>query len=254
MICYLTRGLILEQAICALLKEYFESIHLENTYENFHVSVTNEHPFAELMFHSGLNAADSFPAVVVTTQEDRKPHNLDLPPTYNAIGIDREDLETITKTTETRTNKKGAKKEVGIPGLCTVVDEKTKSAILGAMQKNGGTCYGWSVRTRRRDSISIEIWAENNQLKNEIYEQTREFVTGNLRFLLERKYPFFAVAIFDGTVIGRRSNNYNADFEITLTGAHIGFDVDYCVEQIIIDTDLTKITEIITEADNYVKN
>ena len=108
MICYLNRGLILEQAICALLKEYFESIHLENTYENFHVCVTNEHPFAELMFHSGLNAADSFPAVVVTTQEDRKPHNLDLPPTYDAIGIGREDLETITKTTETRTNKKGA--------------------------------------------------------------------------------------------------------------------------------------------------
>lgn len=254
MICYLNRGLILEQAICALLKEYFESIHLENTYENFHVSVTNEHPFAKLMFRGGLNASDSFPAVVVTTQEDRKPHNLDLPPTYDAVGIDKGDLENITRTTETRTDKKGAKKEVGIPGLCTVVDERTKSAILGAMEKNGGMCYGWSVRTRRRDSISVEIWAENNQLKNEIYEQVREFVTGNLRFMLERKYPFFAIAIFDGTIIGRRSNNYNADFEITLNGAHIGFDADYCVEQIIIDTDLTKITEIITEANNHGKN
>lgn len=244
----------MEQAICALLKEYFESIHLENTYENFHISVTNEHPFAKLMFHDGLNASDSFPAVVVTTQEDRKPHNLDLPPTYDAIGIDKEDLENIARTTETRTDKKGMKKEVEIPGLCMVVDEKTKVAIEEALNKNGGMCYGWSIRTRRRDSIGIEIWAENNQLKNEIYEQTREFVTGNMRFLLERKYPFFATAIFDNTIIGRRSNNYNADFDIRLTGAHIGFDVDYCVEQIIIDTDLTKITEIIAEADNYVKN
>lgn len=255
MLCYLNRGIILEQAITALIRDYFDALHLDNKYKNFHISVTNEHPFAELYLHEGLNAADSFPCVVVTTQEDRKPTEFTKLAQQEvcALGITESDLEEITKTTETYINKKGVKKTREIPGLCTVVDDNTLDAIKATINKQD-YCYGYSMRIRRKDSIGIEIWAENVQLKNEIYEQLREYVTGNLSKILESKYSFFDIALFDDTIVGHRSNNYNFDFDVALSGAHIAFDVNYCVEQIVLNTELTEVSqEIITEAlDHYV--
>ncbi len=255
MLCYLNRGIILEQAIVALVREYFDTLHLDNTYKNFHISVTNEHPFAELYLHDGLNASDSFPCVVITTQEDRKPGEFDDLAILETlgVGIGESDLESILKTTETYTNKKGVEKTRDIPGLCTVVDEKTLEAIRATITKQE-YCYGYSMRIRRKDSLGFEIWAENVQLKNEIYEQLRLFITGNLSHLLEEKYPFFDIAIFDNTIVGHRSNNYNFDFDVALSGAHISLDVNYCVEQIVLNTELTEVSnEIITEVINHGK-
>lgn len=257
MLCYLNRGIILEQAICSLLKNYFDSLHLDNTYKNFHIDVTTEHPFAQLLEHEGLNAADTFPCVVVSTQEDRKTPSLsELQPHVEAIGIDSEDLESIIKTTETYTDRKGKEKVRDIPGLCTVVDSGTLSAIREVLDDNSrGICYGWSIRTRRTDSIGIEVWTTNNQLKNELYEQVRLFVTGYMPVLLQAKYPVFDIALFDNSVTGHRSNNYNFQFDVALSGSHIGFDVNYCVEQIVLNTELENLnTEIISEATNYVKD
>ena len=255
MLCYLNRGIILEQALVALVRDYFESLHLDHKYKNFHISVTTEHPFAELYLHEGLNASDKFPCVVITTQEDRKPYEFDELAIVqtDGIGIEENDLEEIVKTTETYTNKKGVQKEREIPGLCTVVDDNTLEAIRETIQKQN-YCYGYSMRIRRKDTLGFEIWAENVQLKNEIYEQLRLFITGNLSHLLEAKYSFFDIAIFDNTIVGHRSNNYNFDFDVALSGAHISMDVNYCVEQIVLNTELTKVSkEIITEAMNYGK-
>lgn len=240
MLCYLNRGLILEQAIAALIHSYFGALNLESKYKNFRVNVTTEHPFAKLYLYDGLSASDSFPAVVVTTQEDAKPAEFDgLAPHSQMVDLTADDIREITKG--------------GLPGLCTVVDEATLDAIHDAIKKHG-RIRGHSIRARRRDSMSIEIWAENIQLKNEIYEQTRLFVAGSLRHLLAGLYPFFDTAIFDGTVTGRRSNNFNFDFDVLLAGAHIGFDVNYCVEQIAIDTEEAHISkEIILRGRNHVR-
>lgn len=255
MLCYLNRGIILEQAIVALVHDYFDSLHLDNKYQNFHISVTTEHPFAELYLHEGRNAGDSFPCVVITTQEERKPFEFDELAVVqtDGIGITENDLEEITRTTETYLNKKGVEKTREIPGLCTVVDENTLNAIRETIKRQN-YCYGYSMRIRRKDTLGFEVWAENVQLKNEIYEQLRLFIVGNLSHLLETKYKFFDIAIFDNTIIGHRSNNYNFDFDVVLSGAHISLDVNYCVEQIVLETELTKVSqEIITEALNHVK-
>lgn len=240
MLCYLNRGLILEQAIAALIHNYFGALNLESKYKNFRVNVTTEHPFAKLYLYDGLSASDSFPAVVVTTQEDAKPAEFDgLAPHSQIVDLTADDIREITAG--------------GLPGLCTVVDEATLEAIHEALKRHG-RIRGHSIRARRRDSMSIEIWAENIQLKNEIYEQTRLFVAGSLRHLLAGLYPFFDTAIFDGTVTGRRSNNFNFDFDVLLAGAHIGFDVNYCVEQIAIDTEEAHISkEIILRGRNHVR-
>ena len=256
MLCYLNRGLILDQAICSLIHDYFEALHLDNTYKNFHISVSTSHPFAELYLKEDLKAADSFPCVVVTTQDDTKPGDFTelAPEEVEGVGITLSDLEEITKTKETYINKKGVEKTRNIPGLCTVVDDNTLQAIKDTIKKQD-FCYGYSIRTRRKDSIGIEIWADNVQLKNEIYEQLRLFVTSNLRHILIEKYPFFDIAIFDDTIVGHRSNNYNFDFDIALSGAHISLDVNYCVEQVVLDTALTHASsEIITEVLNGYKD
>lgn len=255
MLCYLNRGLILEQALVSLVREYFETLHLDNKYQNFHISVTTEHPFAELYLHEGRNASDSFPCVVITTQEDRKPFEFDelASNEVEGLGITERDLDEITKTTETYFNKKGVEKTREIPGLCTVVDEKTLEAIRKTIEKQG-YCYGYSIRSRRKDTLGLEIWAENVQLKNEIYEQLRLYVASNLPYILADRYPFFDIAVFDNTITGHRSNNYNFDFDVVLSGAHISLDVNYCVEQIVLNTELTEVSnEIITEALNYGK-
>ena len=241
MLCYLNRGIILEQAIAALVYSYFEALNLESKYKNFRVNVTTEHPFAKLYLYDGLSASDSFPAVVVTTQEESKPAELDgLPPHAQKVELAASDIEAIAE---------GQK----LPGVCTVVDEATLDALHEALKRQG-RIPAHSIRTRRRDSMSMEIWAENIQLKNEIYEQTRLFVAGNLRHLLAGLYPFFDTAIFDETITGRRSNNFNFDFDVLLAGAHIGFDVNYCAEQIVIDTDEARINkEIILRGRNHVR-
>ena len=252
MLCYLNRGLILEQVLCSLIHDYFQTLHLDNKYKNFHISVTTTHPFAELYLKDDLKAADSFPCVVITTQDDTKPSDFSelAPQDVEGIGLTLDDLKEITKTKETYLNKNGVQKEREIPGLCTVVDDNTLKAIKETIEKQN-YCYGYSIRTRRQDNIGIEIWADNVQLKNEIYEQLRLFVTSNLRHILTEKYPFFDIAIFDNTIVGHRSNNFNFDFDIALSGAHIAMDIIYCVEQIVLDTSLTySSSEIITEVIN----
>ncbi len=239
MLCYLNRGLILEQAICAIIHDYFSALNLESKYKNFRVNVTTEHPFAKLYLYDGLSASDSFPSVVVTTQEDSKPTELDgLAPHAQFVELTADDVKEITSG--------------DLPGLCTVVDDATLAAINEAIERQGSIA-GLSIRERRKDTMSIEIWAENIQLKNEIYEQLRLFVTGNLRHILADLYPFFDIAIFDGMVTGRRSNNFNYDFDVLLAGAHIGFDANYCVEQIVLDTEKAHIKkELIIRGRNHV--
>ncbi len=252
--CYLNRGLILEQAVTSLIREYFYNLHFESRYKNFHIKVSTEHPFADLYLHDGMNASDSFPCVVVSTQEDRKPFEFDeLAPHLEGVGITQDDLDSILSSTENYTDRKGNLKTREIPGLCILSDESSLQAVKETIEKQG-YCYGYSIRTRRKDSLGIEVWAENNQLKNEIYEQLRLFVTSNLRNLLTEKYSFYDIALFDNTIVGHRSNNYNFDFDVVLYGAHIAFDVNYCVEQIVLNTEIRKLTKnIITEALNYVK-
>ena len=250
MVCYLNRGFILEQAIVAAINDYFETTKFENLYENFHIKATLDHPFARIFKNpKGLNAADLFPVVVVSTYDDGKPHDLPIPPQAEGIGLEQEDIDFITSTTET-VIKNDKEKERPIPGLCTVVAQETLDTINQRIAEKK-IIYGFSIRTYRRDKISLEIWAENTQLKNEIYEQLRLFVLRNLRHILTaKKYQAYDIKIDDDTVNGQRSGAWNDQFDVVLAGADITFDVNYAIEQIVLDTKIEKpgrdlITEVI---------
>lgn len=254
---YINQGIILEQAIASLIHDYLEKIDTDNLYKNFHVEVTNAHPFASLYLHNNTRASDVFPAIIVSTQSDDKTSELSqFSADVQTIGLTASDIESLTsnKYTEDFTDITGAKLEAGerIPGYCAVVSDSVKKELLKITQKQE-YAYGYDIITRRTDRIGIDIWADNEQVKNELYEMMRLFVTGGLPIVLNARYKNFDISIFDQSIHGQRSGNYNLDFDIPLSGASISFDVNYCVRQIIVDTGITTINEVIPEVKDYAK-
>ena len=70
MIYYLNLGFVLEQALVDVTKTYIDRLHLDSVYNNFHISVVNEHPFAHMMIEDKPTANDTFPSVVITSHSD----------------------------------------------------------------------------------------------------------------------------------------------------------------------------------------
>lgn len=272
MIYYINFGFIIEQALCDVVKRYMDRQNFDDVYGNFHISVVNEHPFAHMIIDDHARAADNFPAVVITSQSDSKPNDLtNVPPQITGIGLTSDDFDSIiasTKRVKTKIDEDGEVVPVqkgghdvieNIPGLVLVTDnqriEKLKEIADSRTEgEKKGCIYGIKISTQRRDHISVEIWAENNQLKNEIYEHLRLMFVSSLERVLEEQYPMFNCGIFDLSVNGERSSNYNFDFDTLLCGSHITFDVDYDVSQLILDSSITNINkEIIWEVINHVK-
>jgi hypothetical protein len=204
-----------------------------------------------LLSESPEKEAESlFPVVVVATEDDSKPPELSALVESNNIAIEPDDLagEDGKSAVEHRY-------EMITPKIMA----RLRDAIKIAKDKR---IHGTSLFIRRRDHISIEIWAENPQLKNELYETVRLFVCGFMRDYLAAIYKEYfpelengqsPLVIFDTSVRGQRSNNFNLDFGIELFGAHIVFDADYIIEQTVIDTEIVDTNKLLLEVINHVK-
>lgn len=274
MIYYLNLGFILEQALVDVTKTYIERLHLDSVYNNFHINVVNEHPFAHMMIEDNTRANDTFPAVVITSQSDSKVPDLEsLMEISHGVKMTSEDFDELFETAtrpKTKIDEKTGKpvivrkrdgsivREV-VPGYVLIYDEERINYLkdLADSRTQGeeeGGIYGIKIDTRRRDNVSVEIWCENDQLKDELYEHLNLFFTCSLDRILQEKFKLFDCAIFGNEVSGERSSNYNFDFDVLLSGSHITFSVDYNVSQIILDTEIEKITtEIFWEVINHVK-
>jgi hypothetical protein len=265
MIAYINRGFIAEQAVAEVFRRYFDRLNYDGIYDNFHLTVTNEHPFAHLIIHpDSANTADIFPAITVTTQSDEKvPEMSNMFQQVAEMEFSMADIDGFMNYRRQKfvigadgeknflTDKNGEPLYETIPGYCLVVDEGKIARLRECAEKHD--LYGVSISTRRRDHVSAEIWAENNQLKNEIYEHLRLFADGYFIPALNELYAPFNPVVPGSTIRGERSNNYNFDFDVPLYGANIAFDIDYNVEQIVIDTDITDTKNITLEVKNHVK-
>jgi hypothetical protein len=256
MIFFLNRGLILEQEIVKAIKKYFSIIDVPDFYKNFTVSVTNEHPFARMILSESpeKDAASLFPVVIVATEDDSKPGELVNLNDSQYLVIEPTDIEPKNEDGKSAIEERYVMmtpKKMG--ELRAAMDARTDKRIFGT------TCF-----IRRRDHISIEIWAENPQLKNELYELIRLFACGFMKDYLAELYKGLfneldesgesPLVIFDSSIRGQRSNNFNVDFGIELSGALITFDADYIIEQSVIDTDIVEINEnLLLEVINHVK-
>ena len=244
MIYFLNKGLILEQVIVRALKDYFSVSGAYDFYKNVSLNITNKHPFAKLTLDAvkGMKSeASLFPAIIVATESDGKPGELE-----NLV-----DVSGVKLTIEDVTPGENGKSPLEEKAYMMITQEKI-TAIREAIETNGQV-YGVSNFIRRGDHIAVEIWAENIQLKNELYELIRLFVCGWMKESLEKTHEEHGLTIFDKTVRGQRSNNFNVDFGIDLSGAMITFDADYLIEQTVIDTDLVDDNIDVMEVINHVK-
>ena len=266
--CYLNRAIILEQAIVALIKNYLNTLKVDKIYENNQIHAVLNNHFAKLYMTNGDKAADSFPAIVVSTHEDNKePDLLPVRPQTRGtklkkIGYDKSDVDAILNIYEPELVDG---KKVKIPGICAIAPDETINAIYEKLdsienynkdeknKKKDVMVYGYSLRAYRRDMMSIDIWAENIQLKNELYKQILLFVLGDMRNILATKYEFFDPKIDDDTVRGTPVLPFLVDFGLTLAGGSVQFEVAYAIEQNVIDTSWDDIhREIIIGGTNYV--
>lgn len=271
MLCYLNRGIILEQAIVAIIKQYLNTLKVNEIYENNQIHAVLNNHLAKLYRENGDKAADSFPAIVVSTYDDTKETDVYplRPQTQGSelkkIGYEKSDIEKILDIYEPANREDGNTKKVKIPGICAAASDKTVNAIYEKLsliekenedvtkKKKDVMVYGYSLRAYRRDIISIDIWAENIQLKNELYELIRLFVLGDMRNKLIEKYKFFDPKLDDDTVRGTRVLPFLVDFGLTLAGGNVQFEVAYAIEQNVIDTDWDDIhREIIVGGTSYV--
>lgn len=274
MIYYLNLGFVLEQALVDVTKTYIDRLHLDSVYNNFHIQVVNEHPFAHMMIEDNTRAGDTFPAIVITSHSDGEvPDLTNLMEVNHGVKLTSQDFTDIFETAtrpKTRINEQTGEAETikkrdgsivreNVPGYVLVYDEERinqlkELADSRTTETEEGGIYGIKIDSRRRDNISVEIWCENDQLKDELYEHLNLFFQCSLDRILHEKYKMFDCAIFGNRVSGERSSNYNFDFDVMLSGSHITFSVDYNVSQIILDTDVEKITkELFWEVINHVK-
>jgi hypothetical protein len=255
MIFFLNRGLILEQEVVKALKKYFSIVGVPEYYRNYTVSITNEHPFARMILSDApeKDAASLFPVVVVATENEGVPAEL------SSLEVGDTDPCTIEPTDLEPGEEGKSPIERRYEMITTAIMERLRSAMA---TREDSRLYGESLFIRRRDYISIEIWAENPQLKNEIYELVRLFVAGFMREYLAELYKEYfpevgegesPLTIFDSSVRGQRSNNYNLDFGIELCGGHITFEADYIIEQTVIDTEIVDTNNLLLEVINHVK-
>lgn len=273
MIYYLNLGFVLEQALVDVTKTYIDRLHLDSVYDNFHITVVNEHPFAHMMLEDKTTANDTFPSVVITSHSDSEvPDLTNLMEMMHGVKFTSKDFDDLFLTytrpkthikengeTEIVHKRDGSIVREPVPGYVLIYDEERigklkEIADSRTTSEEVGGIYGVKVDARRRDNISVEIWCENDQLKDELYEHLILFFQCSLDRILHEKFKMFDCAIFGNKISGERSSNYNFDFNVTLTGSHITFSVDYNVSQIILDTDIENITtEIFWEVINHVK-
>jgi hypothetical protein len=247
MIFFLNKGLILEQIIVKALQDYFNTLGVADFYKSVAISVTNKHPFARLLRNS-LNGekpqASLFPAIVVATLDDEKPGEL-------AELIETDDVELTPDYVNPPEERPEEKSPMEKAGFMMMTQAKCQAIRDAVNQK--GRVYGIWAKVRRQDRIAIEIWAENIQLKNELYEAVRLFVCGFMKESFEKLYEENDFSLFDDTVRGQRSNNFNGEFGVDLWGAYITFEVDYTIEQTVIDTDLVDENIDFMEVINHAK-
>jgi hypothetical protein len=234
MIYFLNKGLILEQEIVTALQQYFNSLGIDKMFENYTLNITNEHPFALLLNTSGeTNALSLFPAIVVTSESDN--HN-------QKIGQLLEMANLILEPADVDQ----------LIDYGYMIEPEMVERIRGEFAERQ-KLYGITHITRRSERMSLQLWADNMRLKNELYEMTRLFILGGLHEMLEPFARKNNLAIFDESVTGQRSGTYSDFYGITLAGANIVFDAEYLIEQSIIDTDLVDENIDIMEVINHVK-
>lgn len=222
MIVIINQGIDIEDILVNRLQDYFATLPFSDLYpviKQVHIGL--EHPFASLLDQNRhRDMRTLFPSVTVTSFSDETVPQLAELHSFQPCEIVADDIGDL----------KSGKYQIAASSI----------AWIEAYFKDHEKLYGVSGATHRKDHVSLEIWTENIQLKNELYGMIELFLAGPLKVQMEKDYN---LEIFDDTVQGQRSGNYNFDFGQTLYGGQISFDADYIVQQTILDSEAIELNQ-----------
>jgi hypothetical protein len=102
--------------------------------------------------------------------------------------------------------------------------------------------YAEGCSTIRNGNISIEVWADNDEVKKKIIDVASAFFMGVKRYRINETYN---IKIQEKSIHVNRSGNYNFDFGKLLYGGMITFNADYPLAQYYVDSDIEEIDSII---------
>lgn len=230
MIVVINSGVDIEDILVKQLQDYFASLHFSELFPVIgQVHIGLEHPFASLVDENRRRDMRSlFPSITVVSWSDEKVPQLAELHSFLPCDLVVDDLKDI----------ESGKYQIA----------PTTVAWLNDYFVANETLHGVSGSTYRRDHVSLEVWSENIQLKNEIYSLLELFLNGPLKVQMEKD---FNLELFDDTIQGQRSGNYNFDFGQTLYGGQISFEVEYVIQQTVFDSELIDLNKsVFTEVLN----
>ena len=226
----------IEDILIEELKAYFyNEIRFADIYPKFgNIRVSNVHPFAFLIDQDINGTAvdvELFPSITVVSENDRKAE-INIPALQRDIKINAAEVADIVARSDMY--------QISAADLTALQDLTT------------GESFVWSLGagTNRQDSVSVEIWSENIDLKNRVYDLVEAFFVGPKRYEIKTSHE---VNIHEEGVSGQRSGNYNFDFGKTLYGGVVTLQADYQINQYFVDTTIVDIAGI-THTYQEVKN
>lgn len=216
----LTKIPVVEDALVKALAEYVGELRWHEMYPNHpSINLSNDHPFEELLGGTG-NAPNLFPSITVSSSNDNEATNM--PKGWSVVQLDEGDLD-------------------GMDGLSWYVSEGSLAYLKTALHQKK-TVYGLQHQTVWHDSVSFEIWTENMQVKNDLYNLLLGFLSGPKILQLKQER---GITVFSASIQGQRSGYYNFDFGRVLYGGRISFTAEYPVLQAVYDTEIGTVTDIL---------
>lgn len=222
-----------EEALRRVIDRHFnETVDIRTIFSNIEkINVSLIHPFEYFFARAqgatpAQNATGLFPSVTVISEGDNPIEVADAGRREMRISSD------FAASLESELKKKTDDRGV----ICS---PETVAAIKEATEGNQPVpVIGYQTHTTER--ISIEIWADNNIVKNRLYSILLSFLKGRAGEILLKEEN---VMILPESIVGNRSGNYNFDFGKTLFGGVVTFDVQYYTQELYFDKDKKVLTE-----------
>lgn len=218
MIYIMTKIPVVETDLVKDFTEYLKTLRFAEQFP-FHqgITVSNDHPFESLL--NGDASGNILPYVTIVSSNDGEAPNM--AKGWKTTRLDRGDLDAINPSD-------------------WYMAESARTEVISVLNSKG-SLYGLQHSTVWRDSTSFEIWAENIQVKNDLYNMVLGYLTGPKVLRLHQTHDF---VIQSDTIRGQRSGYYNMDFGRTLYGCKIDLHVDYPIIQAVYDTEISTLNEL----------
>lgn len=215
----MTKIPIVEDALVSAFGAYLKELRFGEMYP-YHkgVNISNDHPFEKLLDNQD-GVSHLFPSITIVSSNDNESSGM--AKGWQATTLERGNLD-------------------GIDPKEWYLAKSALSQLQGSLDEKG-FLYGLQHSTVWRDSTTFEIWTENIQVKNDIYNLVMAFLTGPKVLELHTQYGF---VIHSNTIQGQRSGYYNYDFGRVLYGGRVTLAVEYNVLQAAYDTDVSSLAEL----------